>query len=363
MPETDSAATQTARDSGTEAKKMAAISDPYLREQLEKRRESLKIAISAIPAANAAVALAPFVKLLDDVDSALHRMDDGSYGICEACHDPIERERLIADPLTRLCLGDLTVEQQRALERDLELAARVQRGLLPKTDVSFGDWRVHYLYRPAGIVSGDYCDLILGAGDDGKMIFLLGDVTGKGVAASLLMTHLHAMFRALSGIGLDLDKLLEMANRMFCESTIAGQYATLVCGRAGRSGEIEIASAGHFPVLHASKGGVKLLEATGLPLGMFTTSSYTVRRVRLEPRDSLLLYTDGISEARNGSDEEYGIETLSRATSGRHGWEPKALVAACLADVEKHSSGRHQAGDQTVMAIQRAAGSEASFND
>ncbi len=363
MPETDSAATQTARDSGTEAKKMAAISDPYLREQLEKRRESLKIAISAIPAANAAVTLAPFVKLLDDVDSALHRMDDGSYGICEACHDPIEPERLIADPLTRLCLGDLTVEQQRALERDLELAARVQRGLLPKTDVSCGDWRVHYLYRPAGIVSGDYCDLILGAGDDGKMIFLLGDVTGKGVAASLLMTHLHAMFRALSGIGLDLDKLLEMANRMFCESTIAGQYATLVCGRAGHSGEIEIASAGHFPVLHASKGGVKRLEATGLPLGMFTTSSYTVRRVRLEPRDCLLLYTDGISEARNGSDEEYGIETLSRATSGRHGWEPKDLVAACLADVEKHSSGRHQADDQTVMAIQRAAGSEASFND
>jgi phosphoserine phosphatase RsbU/P len=363
MPESDSAATQTARVSETEGKKMAAISDPYLREQLEKRREGLKIAISKIPAANAAAALAPFVKLLDDVDSALHRMDDGSYGICEACHDPIEPERLIADPLTRLCLGDLTIEQQRALERDLELASRVQRGLLPKTDVSFRDWRVHYLYKPAGIVSGDYCDLIPGTEDDGKMIFLLGDVTGKGVAASLLMTHLHAMFRALSGIAVELDNLLEMANRMFCESTIAGQYATLVCGRAGHSGEIEIASAGHLPVLVAARDGVKHIEATGLPLGMFATSRYTVRRVQLEPQDSLLLYTDGICEARDGSGAEYGVPELSRATSGRHGWEPKDLVAACLADVQKHSSGRHQADDQTVMVIQRAAAAQSAFND
>src|SRR6202041_3326420 len=118
------------------------------------------------------------------------------------------------------------------------------------------------------MVSGDYCYLILPPSPDGKLIFLLGDVSGKGVAASLLMTHLHAMFRALSGIGLELDRLMEMANRMFCESTIAGQFATLVCGRAGQCGEIEIASAGHFPVLLSSKDGVKHLEATGLPLGM-----------------------------------------------------------------------------------------------
>ena len=71
------------------------------------------------------------------------------------------------------------------------------------------DWRIRYFYRPAGVVSGDYCDLIQPAGETGDLIFLLGDVSGKGVAASLLMTHLHAMFRALSGIGLELDQLME----------------------------------------------------------------------------------------------------------------------------------------------------------
>jgi phosphoserine phosphatase RsbU/P len=363
MAESDSAATQTARILETEKKTVPGITDPYIREQLEKRRDSLRVAISTIPLTDSPDASAPFHKLLEDVDFAIRQMDEGTYGICEACHDSVEKERLIIDPLVRLCLDHLSSEEQRALERDLELASSVQRGLLPQTDVRYGDWRIHYLYKPAGIVSGDYCDLIPGAGEQGKLIFLLGDVSGKGVAASLLMTHLHAMFRALSGIGLELDRLMEMANRMFCESTIAGQYATLVCGRAARSGEVEFASAGHLPVLLASKDGVNHLGATGLPLGMFATSRYTVRRVRLEPMDSLLLYTDGISEAKDNAGEEYGIAGITRDTCGRHGWDPRDLVSACMADVEKHSSGRPPVDDQTLMVIQRGVAADAAFND
>lgn len=363
MAEFDSAATRTARISETDDKRVVGISDPYLREQLEKRRDSLKVAISTIPLTDRSDTSAAFRKLLEDVDSAIRRMDEGMYGLCDECHESVEKERLIVDPLVRLCLDHLSSEEQRALERDLELASRVQRGLLPQTDVRYHDWRIHYLYKPAGIVSGDYCDLIPGAGEDGKLIFLLGDVTGKGVAASLLMTHLHAMFRALSGIGLELDRLMEMANRVFCDSTIAGQYATLVCGRAGHSGEIEIASAGHLPVLLASKDGVKPLEATGLPLGMFATSRYTVRHVRLEPRDSLLLYTDGISEAIDSSGEEYGVAGISRDMAGRHGWEPRDLVAACMLDVEHHSSGVRPVDDQTLMVIHRGVAADAAFND
>lgn len=340
---------------------MPGITDSYLRQQLEKRREELKTNIAVLPADNAEEA-APLLDLLQEVDSAVERMNEGTYGICEACHDTLGRERLINDPLAQMCLDCLTGEEQRALERDLELAARIQRGLLPQADTHFGDWRVHYRYKPAGVVSGDYCDVILPSNSDGKVIFLLGDVTGKGVAASLLMTHLHAMFRSLAGIGLELDKLMEMANRLFCESTIAGQYATLVCGSIGRDGAVEIASAGHFPALLLGKGGVSRIEATGLPLGMFTTSSYAVRRTRLERDDSLLLYTDGISEARDASGNEYGISGLSLAIGEKHGWAPMELVSACMKDLETHSSGTRQADDQTLMAIQWAQ-SQASFND
>ena len=363
MTESDGAATQPVRVSETEKKSMPAITDPYLREQLEKRRDELKTLISMIPAAEPDSAAAPYLDLLSEVDSAVRRIDDGTYGICEVCHGSVEKERLIADPLARLCLDHLTGEEQRALERDLELAAQIQRGLLPQADMRFRDWRIHYQYKPAGLVSGDYCDLIPSATGDGTLIFLLGDVTGKGVAASMLMTHLHAMFRSLAGVGFDLDKLLEMANRVFCESTIAGQYATLVCGRAGPNGDIEVASAGHFPALLASKDGVKQIGATGLPLGMFTTSRYTVSRAHLDLDDSLILYTDGISESNSASGEEFGIDGLSRAASERHGWAPQELVAGCLKELAKHSSGARPTDDQTLMVIQRSGAGAAPFND
>lgn len=353
MPESDGAAAQIARVS--EAKIMPGIVDPYIREQLEKRRDEIRILLSGIPAGEPASTTAPFVELLEEVDSAVQRMDAGTYGICDVCHDTVEKDRLIADPLTRLCLDHLSSDEQRALERDLELAAQVQRGLLPQSDAEFRDWRIHYQYKPAGMVSGDYFDLISPANGGGDLIFLLGDVSGKGVAASLLMTHLHAIFRSLASTDMELSTLVEMANRLFCQSTTAGQYATLVCGRAGRSGEIEIASAGHAPALVISPNGVKQIGSTGLPLGLFATSRYTVCRVRLEPRDSLLLFTDGISEANDASGREYGIGGLSAASSRRHGWPPKELVAACLGDVQQHSAGVRQADDQTLMAIQRFA--------
>jgi len=363
MSESDSTAVGTARILEPENKPMAGITDPYLREQLEKRRDELKTAISVVPAEEVRSTGAPLVELLHDVDAAVQRMDEGTYGICEGCQGTVEKERLISDPLAQLCLDCLSADEQRALERDLELASQIQRGLLPEADTRFGDWRIHYRYKPAGVVSGDYCDVIPPASADGRLIFLLGDVSGKGVAASLLMTHLHAMFRTLASIGFELDKLLEMANRVFCESTIAGQYATLICGRIGRDGEVEIASAGHFPALLVSKDGVKQIGSTGLPLGLFTTSRYTVRRAHLDLDDSLLLFTDGISEAGAPSGDQFGVDGLSLVAGERYGWSPQDLVAACLSDVEKHCAGGRQADDQTLMAIQRSGVAAAAFND
>src|SRR6202040_713669 len=187
--------------------------------------------------------------LLSEVDAALSRIDQGTYGICETCHDPVEKERLLNDPLVRFCLDHLTREEQRALESDLELAARIQKGLLPPPELSAAGWQVRYQYEPAGPVSGDYCDVFE---SDGGLLFLFGDVSGKGIAASMLMSHLHATFRSLAGTDLPLDHMVAAANRIFSESTMAGQFATLVVGRASRDGSVELVSAGHLPVLHLS---------------------------------------------------------------------------------------------------------------
>lgn len=351
MPDSDGSAARLERMPETDKREMGDIDEIYLREQLERRREELNAAVStdapAIPAAY-------LLGLLSDVDSALHRLDDGTFGICTECHDTVEKDRLLADPLVQLCLDHLTNDEQRALERDLELAARVQRGLLPQTDIQHGEWRVHYQYKPAGMVSGDYCDLIPTASGEGDLFFLLGDVAGKGVAASLLMTHLHAMFRSLAGVGLTLDKLLETANSVFCRSTIAGQYATLVCGRARQDGEIEIGSAGHLAALIIGRNGVRQVDSTGVPLGMFARSRYTIQNVRLDPGESLVLYTDGISEAVDTAGIEYGAARLSSVASERYGAVPRELAAACMKDVQAYSNGAKQHDDQTLMVIHRA---------
>jgi phosphoserine phosphatase RsbU/P len=361
MPEPDSSEYRQLRSSEPKEVAMADVMEPYLREQLEKRRDQLRHAIAS---PDAHVAHPAFAELLHEVDAALERMNEGTYGICEACHDTIEKDRLISDPLVRFCLDHLTGSEQRALEGDLELAARIQHRLLPQTELLIPGWHILYQYKPAGLVSGDYCDVIVPSDDGGMPIFLLGDVAGKGVAASLLMSHLHAMFRTLSAMEVGADKLLEMGNRIFCESTLAGQYATLICGRVANNSEIEVASAGHLPALLVRRSGIEEFSSTGLPLGMFCNARYGVTRGRLDPGDTLVLFTDGISEAANPAGLEYGVERLSVVAGEQYGSAPPDFLAQCLADVASFSSGARQRDDQTIMVVHRTdSGPSAALHD
>ncbi len=119
--------------------------------------------------------------LPDEVEDALKRIDSGSYGPCEICHDPIEKDRLAADPLLRYCLDHLTRRQRDALQQDLELASRVQMALLSQRSPSFHGWDVAYSHLPLGPVSGDYCNLVMQGEHPRDLHFLLGDVAGKGL--------------------------------------------------------------------------------------------------------------------------------------------------------------------------------------
>jgi sigma-B regulation protein RsbU (phosphoserine phosphatase) len=202
-------------------------------------------------------------------------------------------------------------------------------------------------------VSGDYCDLV--SSENGDLFFLLGDVSGKGIAASMLMAHLHAIFRSLITLDLPVDQLVERANHVFADATMPAYYATLVCGRARRSGEIELCNAGHCPPLMIRKGEVTSVEATGLPIGIFCQERYSASQLQLEPGDSLLLYTDGLTESFDPLEAEYGIERLTKMAGARHSFGPKALTAACLEDARSFRAGQPTADDLTVMVIQRTA--------
>jgi sigma-B regulation protein RsbU (phosphoserine phosphatase) len=324
---------------------METIVSDSLHEQLLERRDKLQVTASLFGAN------AEFTRLLDEVDAALARMDDGSYGLCEVCHDPIEPERLLADPLVRFCLGDLTAQQQQALEEDLELAARIQRGLLP-SDLEAGAWEIAFHYEPVGPVSGDYCDLI--KTDDGDLYFILGDVSGHGMAASLLMSNLQAMFHALVPLGLSLDKLMERASRLFCENTLATHFATLVCGKASKTGEVELCNAGHLPPILMQRGECIKLDATGLPLGLFCDEEFATSKRQLAPGDALLLYTDGVTETTDVGGTEYGVERLLQSLGASVASQPAKLINTCVDSLVDYRGAGSRADDLTIMALKFA---------
>jgi sigma-B regulation protein RsbU (phosphoserine phosphatase) len=324
---------------------MATTEISYLRNELELRRERL------VEASRASTADSSFGQLLSSVDAALSRLQAGTFGVCEECHDSIEADRLLCDPLVRFCLDHLSTEEQRALEKDLTLAAGIQRTLLPRPDWSVDGWQAHYHYQPANMVSGDYCDLIE---VNGGFLFLLGDVAGKGVAASMLMSHLHATFRTLAGQHLPLRELVNHANRLFCESTTAGQFATMVVGYAAPDGRVEYVSAGHLPLFHISSTGVRAREATGVPLGMFGSTDFDVCKLTLAPGDKLLLYTDGFTEMFNAAGDEFGVARVQALARRHSATGAEAMLAACMDEIRRFSQATKQTDDLTLMVLHRA---------
>ena len=320
-----------------------------LRQQLTERQARLRRAIAESEAKD------DLVRLLEQVDSALSRMNTGSYGRCLVCHDTVYGKDLANNPLLEYCLCALTPEQQRALEHDLELARRIQAGLLPDPHLAACGWEACYRYEPAGVVSGDYCDLWSPPGDGGSIYFAVGDVSGKGLAASLLMAHLQAAFRSLVGVGLPLAALVERINRQLLQAQIPSHFATLACGRLSADGQVDLVNAGHCSPLISRRGRIESIASTGLPVGVEADRAYDVTTFRLDPGDSLVLYTDGLTEARPPGGRQYGPGRLERLLP-LHGAasSPVRLVQAIREDLAEHLGEGQRTDDLTIMAVQRA---------
>ena len=289
--------------------------------------------------------------LLREVQTAIESLTrPESYGVCQVCHDLIGQATLAADPIARTCVSCFTPDQLKELEKDLDRAWSIQGESLPKQNLKLNGWEISFRYEPAGPVSGDYCDLV--STDSGDLYFLIGDVSGKGVAASLLMNRLHAIFRSLISTGLPVNELVQRANILFAETTMRPYYATLVCGKAAPNGDVEICNAGHCSPLLMSNGEVTAIAATGLPLGMFCEGEYSSAHVKLAKGDRLVLYTDGLSETRDHRDIEYGSARLESLLCESHELCAADVVTRLIEDARTFAAGSPIVDDLTVMAIQ-----------
>ena len=323
---------------------MNDINYPSIKEQLIERRGLLEEAI------NSNNGNGNLTKLLNEVDAALNEMAVGTYGICKVCDEPIETDRLLADPLLTLCLPHLTEIQQRALESDLETAGKIQRALLPEKEIKTDYWEFAHHYRPAGIVSGDFCDLI--PVEDGSHIFVLGDVSGKGVSASLMMSNLHALIHTLQSFNLPLSEIMERANRLFCESTLPTTYATMVLGKVVPDGTIEISVAGHNPPFVNKDGVVTSIAATGVPVGLFCSAKYDTERLNLTTNDFLFMYTDGLSEA-SVNKIEYGSGRIQKHLEGLTGLTATEIITDVMLQQQIFLGKNKPDDDVTVAAIRK----------
>lgn len=309
---------------------VAPLPESLVREQLQARRD-----------------LATDAPTRTRVDDALARLDAGAWGICRECHDPVESERLLVDPLIELCIDHLSSAERRALEDDLVLAARVQSRLQPPPHVIEGAWEIATHGEPARIVGGDYADIV----PDGRggILVLLGDVSGKGVAASMLAAHLHATFRSLAMMGRPLAELLGMANRLLVASTLPSQYATLAAVHAHPSGAIDVANAGHPPLLHLRPGrNTGRIPSTGMPLGLFADARVSSHQVRIERGEALVLYSDGFTEATDAEGIELGEERLAESLRASDRADPRAVLTSALRALHAY---RATATDDATMLV------------
>ena len=244
--------------------------------------------------------------------------------------------------------------ERRRLEEELALARRIQRALLPDSLPALDGWDLHGLNVPSRGVSGDYYEVVeRSAGRE--CVLMIADVSGKGMAASLLTVSLQALSEGPIEDGLPPEEISARLSRRLFKRTPPEKYATAFLGiLETASGRLRYTNAGHNPplVIRADLT-VAELGPTGVPLGLLAAAPYSAGTIDLAPGDLLVLYTDGIVEAADPDGEEYGLERLKRLCARHRAGTSAALAAALDRDLLEFVRGTPFADDRTVVLAKR----------
>lgn len=247
-------------------------------------------------------------------------------------------------------------EQRRRLEEEIGLARQIQLALLPREMPQIPGFEVLGRNLPSRTVSGDFFEIIERKNGD-EYILLLADVSGKGVAAALLTASFEALAAGPIEDGLPTAEICSRVSRSLHRRTSAAKYATAWIGALETgSGRLEWTNAGHMPgLLVKATGEIERLETCGFPIGMLPGAEYEQRETSLEPGDTLLVYSDGLTEAENEDGEEYGVEGLERSCLDHRGLEPVALAEAIERDLEAFTGDVALSDDRTFLLAYRPA--------
>ena len=240
--------------------------------------------------------------------------------------------------------------QKRLMDEELRTAASIQRRLLAPAPKAVAGYSFAGINQACRSVSGDYYDFVVRP--DGRVYFVVGDVSGKGVTAGLMMAGLQVAFRIFSKTDPDPATLVTQLNSSLRETLPRSKFVTLFLGRLDtKTGVVEYANAGHTPPLWIRNGEVQEVGDSDLLLGVVTAAEYINRKLTLEPGDALVLYTDGVSEARSGDGDEMGIAPLTSALKPLHGTTADAIAAAVTDAVFVHAGDADELDDDATIVV------------
>ncbi|MDO4796570.1 MAG: SpoIIE family protein phosphatase, partial [Coriobacteriales bacterium] len=300
------------------------------------------------------VMLEPIVR----TNESLAKIANGDLDAYVAETDSVELTMLSAGINTTVgALKDFIDEAERRNERDLATAKTIQESALPRTFPPFPEvdkFDIFASMNAAKEVGGDFYDFFLI--DKNTLGFLIADVSGKGIPGALFMMAAKTEIENYLATGMDPAEAIASANKRLCANNDAGMFVTVWAATLNyQTGELTYVNAGHnFPLLRHGSGGEWewLKKKCGLFLGTFETAKYRQATLTLQPGDELLLYTDGVNEAFNVDEEEYGNDRLETFLAAHNNLHARDMVRSLRADVAAWAEGAEQSDDVTILALE-----------
>ena len=247
-----------------------------------------------------------------------------------------------------------TIANKARIEKELHIARGIQMGMIPKIFPPFperDDLELAVKLVPAKEVGGDLYDFFI---DDEKLYFIIGDVSGKGIPASLVMAVTCRLFRSVASHLDKPEEIIASLNDSLADGNESNMFCTAFLGVLDlTTGHLRYCNAGHnAPFIIGADGRIALLDVVpNLPLGLFGGFPYEGQEIQIDKQALLYLFTDGVNEAENNAKEQFGDLRLEGLLRRNATLEPSGIISATLAEVEHHADGAEQSDDITVMCI------------
>jgi sigma-B regulation protein RsbU (phosphoserine phosphatase) len=335
---------------------MAVDMYPRIQESLDEKRENVTEFLETASEAEKEICLCEdeggVHAHLEVIETSLEKIEDQTLGICVICHESVDSELLQMDYTASVCLGHFTEQELRQLESELELSQVVQRALLPQRVPNISGVELAAFNRPSEIIGGDYFDFFQFR--DGTHGIVIADVSGHGVSAGMLMSSLQTALRTMAPDTDSPAEILERINRFYIHNINFTTFVTVFLARFDPvSLTLTYVNAGHNPPAVHHKGDTEItwLAPTAPAIGLVEEFHPRTESIVFSKGDSLLLYTDGVTEVLNTSNNEFGQERLAEVLRQNGNLRAPDMLQVLRQDMSLFGNNKPLVDDVTMIAL------------